>query len=120
MQQIQSTSLSDLIVRDTNTAVMQPNAFIATQRVASDVIPLNPQAPQLVIGTNDDNATVAGQPGVDNTIVAGLGMNQQLTGGGTVITLNSLPDRLQRYDHGLQSGNRYDGLREYHDAGRLQ
>jgi peroxidase len=83
MQQIQSTTLSDLIVRDTNTAVMQPNAFIATQRVASDVIPPNPQAPQLVIGTNDDNATVAGQPGVDNTIVAGLGMNQQLTGGGT-------------------------------------
>ena len=83
MQQIQDTTLSSLIERDANTAVMQPDAFIATQRGASDVTTPNAQMPQLVIGTNDDNATVAGQPNVDNTIVAGLGVNQQLTGGGT-------------------------------------
>jgi peroxidase len=83
MQQIQDTTLSNLIERDTDTAAMQPDAFTATQRVASDVTSPNPQIPQLVIGTNDDNATVAGLPDVDNTIVAGLGMNQQLTGGGT-------------------------------------
>ena len=37
MQQIQDTTLPNLIERDTNTAVMQPDAFIATQRGASDV-----------------------------------------------------------------------------------
>ena len=85
-QQIQSTTLSDLIVRDTDTTVMQPNAFISTHRVSSDATSDSSGTtgqPQIVIGTNDDNATVAGQSGVDNTIVAGLGMNQQLTGGGT-------------------------------------
>ena len=83
MTQIQNTTLSDLIVRDTNTAAMQPDAFVATQRHSSDVASPIPDAPQLVIGVDTDNATIAGSPEVDNTIVAGLGDNQQLTGGGT-------------------------------------
>jgi Ca2+-binding RTX toxin-like protein len=37
----------------------------------------------LVIGVDDDNAQISSSPGVDNTIVAGLGNNQQLTGGGS-------------------------------------
>ncbi len=82
MSQIQNTTLSDLITRDTNTSVIQPNAFIATERHSSDVASPNDSAPQLVMGTNDDNAQIAGSPGVDNTIVAGLGMNQQLSGNG--------------------------------------
>jgi peroxidase len=87
-QQIQNTTLSDLIVRDTDTTVMQPNAFISTHRVSSDAADTSDSngttgQPQLVVGTNADKATVAGQSGADNTIVAGLGMNQQLTGGGT-------------------------------------
>ena len=86
-QQIQNTTLSDLIVRDTDTTVMQPNAFISTHRdsgsATSDSSGTAGQ-PQIVYGTNDDDgASVTGQSGVDNTIVAGLGNNQQLTGGGT-------------------------------------
>jgi peroxidase len=83
LTQIQNTTLSDLIARDTNTAVMQPDAFVATQRHSSAVPSPNPEAPQLVIGVNADNATITGSPEVDNTIVAGLGSNQQLTGGGS-------------------------------------
>ena len=82
MNQVQNTTLSDLIIRDTRTTAMQPDAFVATVRHASDVASPNPSAPQLVIGVDDDNATIAGSPGVDNTIVAGLGANQQLTGCG--------------------------------------
>jgi peroxidase len=83
MNQIQSTTLSDLIVRDTDTTAMQPDAFVATVRHASNAASPNPDAPQLVIGIDDDNAVIAGSPGVDNTIVAGLGTNQQLTGSGS-------------------------------------
>ncbi|HEX4173158.1 MAG TPA: peroxidase family protein [Acetobacteraceae bacterium] len=83
MTQIQNTTLSDLIVRDAGTTAMQPDAFIATERHSSDVASPNPQAPQLVIGIDADNAVIAGSPGVDNTIVAGLGANQQLSGGGS-------------------------------------
>ena len=85
-QQIQNTTLSDLIVRDTDTPVMQPNAFISTHRDSGSATADDSGTtgqPQIVTGTNDDNASVSGASGVDNTIVAGLGQNQQLTGGGT-------------------------------------
>ncbi len=83
MAQIENTTLSDLILRDTGTTAIQPNAFMATERHSSDVASANPDAPQLVIGVDDDNATISGQPGVANIIVAGLGQNQTLSGGGT-------------------------------------
>ncbi len=80
--QIGDTTLSDLILRDTDTTAIQPDAFVATERHSSDVASPNPTAPQLVIGVDDDNATISGQPGVDNTIVAGAGQDQTLIGGG--------------------------------------
>ena len=83
MTQIQNTTLSDVIMRNTDTTAMQPDAFIATERHSSDVASANPDAPQLVMGVDADNAMIAGSPDVDNTIVAGLGVNQQLTGGGS-------------------------------------
>jgi heme peroxidase len=83
MTQIQNTTLSDLIMRNTDTTAMQPDAFVATERHSSDVASANPDAPQLVMGVDADNAVIAGSPDVDNTIVAGLGVNQQLTGGGS-------------------------------------
>ena len=86
MGQIQNTTLSDLIIRNTDTTAMQPDAFVATIRRASDVASPNPSAPQLVLGIDDDGASIAGSPGVDNTLVAGLGMNQLLTGGGSANT----------------------------------
>jgi len=83
MRQIKDTTLSDLIMRDTNTTIMQQNAFVATERHLSNVATPLATAPQLVIGIDDNGATIAGTAGVDNTIVAGLGVNQLLTGGGT-------------------------------------
>lgn len=83
LSQIQNTSLSDLIMRDADTKIIQSDAFTSTERHSSDVASPDPTKPQLVIGVNDDNATIAGESGVDNTIVAGLGANQQLTGGGS-------------------------------------
>ena len=62
---------------------MQPDAFVATERHSSDVAPSDPAMPQLVIGVDTDDAMIAGSPDMANTIVAGLGINQQLTGGGS-------------------------------------
>ncbi len=86
MTQIKNTTLSDLILRDTNTRAIQTNAFMATERHSSDVASPDPAAPQLVIGVDDDNATISAEPGVANTIVAGLGQNQTLIGGGSTDT----------------------------------
>ncbi len=82
MTQIQNTTLSDLIMRNTDTTAMQADAFVATERHSSDVAWSDPTTPQLIIGVDDDNAVIAGSPQADNTIVAGLGVDQQLTGGG--------------------------------------
>ena len=81
ISQIKSTTLSDLIERNTDTTVAQANAFLFTERHASDEAPEHPGSPQLVIGVDDPNAVVAGGP-MDDTIVAGLGLDQRLTGDG--------------------------------------
>ena len=79
--QIAHTTLSDIIMRDTDTTVVQADAFVAADRHGSDVAAEDPASAQLVIGVNLDNATIAGGP-ADDTIVAGLGQSQKLTGGG--------------------------------------
>jgi peroxidase len=78
---IASTTLGDIIQRDTGTTVEQQNVFIAAQRHLSNVAADNPAAPQLVIGVDDAGAQISGGP-ADDTIVAGLGLHQILTGGG--------------------------------------
>ena len=88
MRQIQATTLSDLILRDTDTTAIQADAFVATERHASDVASPDPTKPQLVIGVDANDAVIAGSPGVENTIVAGRGRNQ-----------NSHRGRHQRYIH---------------------
>jgi peroxidase len=80
-QQIQNTTLADIITRNTDTGAVQPDVFVAAQRHIADVAPEHPSAPQLIIGGNNDNASISGGP-ADDTIVAGLGQNQILTGGG--------------------------------------
>ncbi len=78
---IAGTTLSDIILRNTDTNMAQPVAFVAADRHSSDTEPEEPDGRQLVIGIDDDDAVVAG--GLeDDTIVAGLGQNQTLTGGG--------------------------------------
>jgi hypothetical protein len=81
LKEIQTTTLSDLIMRDADTRIAQPNAFLFTERHASDVAPQHPESPQLIVGVDADDATVAGGP-ADDIIMAGLGVNQQLSGGG--------------------------------------
>eukprot|EP01037_Dinobryon_pediforme_P009328 gene9328-9409_t len=83
MQQIEHTTMSDLILRDTDTKAMQSNAFIATQRHASDVATADASMPQLVIGVDTDSAVISATAGVANTLVAGAGVNQTLVGGGS-------------------------------------
>jgi len=78
---IASTTLGDIIERDTGTAVEQQNVFIAQQRHLSNVPADDPTAPQLVIGVDDAGALISGGPAND-TIVAGLGLHQILAGGG--------------------------------------
>ena len=80
-QIISNTTLSTIINRDTDTNALQQNAFIATERHASDVAATDPTQPQLVIGVDTPGATIAGGP-ADDTIVVGLGLNQILSGGG--------------------------------------
>jgi peroxidase len=80
-QQIQNGTLAEIIERNTNTNVVQQDVFQAADRHSSDGMPADPNAAQLVIGVNDDGATITGGP-ADDTIVAGLGQNQTLTGAG--------------------------------------
>jgi peroxidase len=77
---IQNTTLADIIDRNTNTTVSQSDVFGAESRHPSNM-PAEDDGPQLVMGVNDDGATIAGGED-DDTIVAGLGKNQTLTGGG--------------------------------------
>ena len=77
---IANTTLSDLIMRDTDTIDMQQQAFIATERHSSDVAAADPAKPQLVIGVDTAGAVISGGS-ADDTIVAGTGANQTLTGG---------------------------------------
>ena len=83
MQQIENTTLSELILRDTDTSAIQQNAFIAADRHMSNVAPSNSNMPQLIIGIDTDNATIQGINGVVNTLVAGAGKNQLLVGAGS-------------------------------------
>ena len=80
-QHIQNGTLAEIIERNTNTNVVQQDVFQAADRHSSDGMPKDPNAAQLVIGVNDDGATITGGP-ADDTIVAGLGQNQTLTGAG--------------------------------------
>jgi peroxidase len=76
--EIQHTTLSDIIERVTDTEHMQANSFVFTERHASNVAAENPNAPQLIIGI-DGNAKLTGGD-QDDTLVAGTG-RQVMTGG---------------------------------------
>jgi len=78
---ITGTTLSDLLARDANTPELQANVFITAARHPSDVAAEDPNAPQLTIGIDTPGAQISGGP-ADDTIVAGTGQNQTLTGGG--------------------------------------
>ena len=81
LSQIQHTSLSDVMLRNTDTQHIQADAFVYYDRhggLASGGTAENPGAPQLVIGSDGSDPLIGG---VNNDIlVAGHG-NQLLTGG---------------------------------------
>ena len=77
LNEIQHTTLADIIERDTDTQVMQDDAFVFTSRHSSSEVSEDPEAPQLVIGQQGD-ATLTGGPQND-TLVPAAG-NQTLVG----------------------------------------
>jgi peroxidase len=78
---ISQTTLGDIIERTTGTPTEQQNVFLNAARHTSDVAAEDPNAAQLIIGVDTPGAHISGGP-ADDTIVAGLGLNQVLTGGG--------------------------------------
>ena len=76
---VKNTSLSDIIERDTDTDVMQADAFLTADRHASDVKAADPNAPQLIIGTPARDNIQGGR--ADDTLVVS-GNVQNVTGGG--------------------------------------
>ena len=78
LAQIENTTLSDVIERNTDTTIMQKDAFVATERHGSDVVPENPQGPQLIIDTGAAHMT----GGIGNdTLVAGATAELLMLGG---------------------------------------
>ena len=79
--QIQNTSLSDIIDRDTNTAHIQDDAFVYYNRhtgTAGGIAAENSNAPQLVIGSSGTDTLLGGPKG--DILVAGVGGQQTMTG----------------------------------------
>lgn len=81
LNQIETTSLSDIMLRNTDTRYMQADAFVYYDRhtgLAGGLAAEDPDAPQLVVG-NDGVDTLLGGPQND-ILIAGAGV-QILTGG---------------------------------------
>jgi heme peroxidase len=79
---INDTTLSDIIVRNTDTNVMQDGAFVYYDRhggTQSGMDVENPNAPQLVIGSKGFDTLVGGQQA--DMLVANTGGLQTMTGG---------------------------------------
>jgi hypothetical protein len=81
-REIDTTRLSDIIVRNTDTRYMQDDAFVFYQRVsglAGGIRPHYADAPMLMIGSDGEDRLIGGSG--DDMLVAGAG-RQILTGGG--------------------------------------
>lgn len=81
LSEIDHTSLSDIILRDTDTVSLQADAFVAYERhsgALDGVAASSSDAKQLIIGSNSGDTLVGGSQG--DILVAGRGQ-QTLTGG---------------------------------------
>jgi hypothetical protein len=81
LRDIESTTLSSLILRNTDTQHMQADAFVYYERrsgKAGGGVMENPKSPQLVVGSNGVDTLIGGEK--DDLLVAGTG-RQTLTGG---------------------------------------
>lgn len=79
---INDTTLSDIIERNTDTTVMQDDAFVYYDRHGGKISGMdveNPTAPQLVVGSKGFDTLVGGPQG--DMLVAATGGTQTMTGG---------------------------------------
>lgn len=77
MREIESTTLSSLILKNTDTENMQADAFVYYERRSGSSVMENPTSPQLVIGSDGGDTLVGGSKG--DMLVAGTG-RQTMTG----------------------------------------
>ncbi|MBK1660268.1 peroxidase family protein [Paracraurococcus ruber] len=70
LAEISSTRLSDIILRNTDIHWLQDDAFLFAERRAADAVSEEATAPQLVIGTDEDEV-LAGGPADDILVGAG-------------------------------------------------
>jgi peroxidase len=85
LKEIKSTTLSDLILRDTDTTAMQSDAFVATERHSGTLGGVDPTGEaaadgmaQLVVGSAGNDTLTGGD--LDDTLVAARG-HMTMTGG---------------------------------------
>ena len=85
LNEIKDTTLSDLILRDTDTTAMQSDAFVATERHSGTLGGVDPTGEeaadgmaQLVVGSAGKDTLTGGDP--DDTLVAASG-HMTMTGG---------------------------------------
>jgi peroxidase len=85
LKEIKGTTLSDLILRDTDTTAMQADAFVATERHSGTLGGVDPNGDeaeegmaQLVVGSKGRDTLTAGD--LDDTLVAARG-HMTMTGG---------------------------------------
>ena len=79
---INNTTLSDIIMRNTDTDFMQPDAFVYYDRhggTKSGMDVENPNSPQFVVGSKGFDTLIGGQLG--DYLVAATGGTQSMTGG---------------------------------------
>ena len=101
MREIESTTLSDLILRDTDTTAMQADAFVATERHSGTLGGIDPTGEeaaegmaQLVIGSAGKDTLTGGD--LDDTLVAARGRMTMTGGDGAdtfVINLDQIKGR---------------------------
>ena len=112
LAQIENTKLSDIIERDTDTGHMQADAFVFYDRhsgTAGGIASEDPNAPQLVIGSNGTDTLVGGPK--NDVLVAGTG-HQTMTGMAGCRYFRIRQRSNQRPDYRLQAWRRPPRIRQ--------